>query len=131
METKFYQETTRKRSHLKEGAEKMQEQTQIGDKMKFDLDIGESEMLEVTAVVREKFPHVVYMEYKGRGGNVRKSTWERFESKLNEEQREIVHLIGRFNAFYGIEEPNTKTLYHGAWILLQGRRTRCSIHMEK
>lgn len=62
---------------------------------------------------------------------VRKSTWERFESKLNEEQREIVHLIGRFNAFYGIEEPNTKTLYHGAWILLQGRRTRCSIHMEK
>ena len=131
METKFYQETTRKRSHLKEGAEKMQEQTQIGDKMKFDLDIGESEMLEVTAVVREKFPHVVYMEYKGRGGNVRKSTWERFESKLNEEQREIVHLIGRFNAFYGIEEPNTKTLYHGAWILLQGRRTRCSIHMVK
>ena len=109
----------------------MQEQTQIGDKMKFDLDIGESEMLEGTAVVREKFPHVVYMEYKGRGGNVRKSTWERFESKLNEEQREIVHLIGRFNAFYGIEEPNTKTLYHGAWILLQGRRTRCSIHMEK
>lgn len=62
---------------------------------------------------------------------VRKSTWERFESKLNEEQREIVHLIGRFNAFYGIEEPNTKILYHGAWILLQGRRTRCSIHMEK
>lgn len=62
---------------------------------------------------------------------VRKSTWERFESKLNEEQREIVHLIGRFNAFYGIEEPNTKTLYHGAWLLLQGRRTRCSIHMEK
>ena len=47
METKFYQETTRKRSHLKEGAEKMQEQTQIGDKMKVDLDIGESEMLEV------------------------------------------------------------------------------------
>ena len=35
---------------------------------------------------------------------VRKSTWERFESKLNEEQREIVHLIGRFNAFYGIED---------------------------
>lgn len=32
----------------------MQEQTQIGDKMKFDLDIGESGMLEVTAVVREK-----------------------------------------------------------------------------
>ena len=26
----------------------MQEQTQIGDKMKFDLDIGESEMLEVS-----------------------------------------------------------------------------------
>ena len=25
----------------------MQEQTQIGDKMKVDLDIGESEMLEV------------------------------------------------------------------------------------
>ena len=49
----------------------MQEQTQIGDKMKFDLDIGESEMLEVTAVVREKFPHVVYMEYKGRGGKWR------------------------------------------------------------
>ena len=40
METKFYQETTRKRSHLKEGAEKMREQTQIGDKMKVDLDIG-------------------------------------------------------------------------------------------
>ena len=71
METMFYQETTRKRSHLKEGAEKMQEQTQIGDKMKFDLDIGESGMLEVTAVVREKFPHVVYMEYKGRGGKWR------------------------------------------------------------
>lgn len=62
---------------------------------------------------------------------VRVGTWENFESKLNEEQREIVHLIGRVNAFYGIEEPNTKTLYHGAWILLQGRRTRCSIHMEK
>ena len=42
---------------------------------------------------------------------VRVGTWENFESKLNEEQREIVHLIGRFNAFYGIEEPNTKTLY--------------------
>ena len=28
-------------------------------------------MLEVTAVVREKFPHVVYMEYKGRGGMLR------------------------------------------------------------
>ena len=27
---------------------------------------------------------------------VRKSTWERFESKLNEEQREIVHLIACF-----------------------------------
>lgn len=53
---------------------------------------------------------------------VRVGTWEDFESKLNEEQREIVHLIGRFNAFYGIEELNTKTLYHGAWILLQGRR---------
>ena len=62
---------------------------------------------------------------------VRVGTWENFESKLNEEQREIVHLIGRFNAFYGIEESNTKTLYHGAWILLQGRRTQCSIHMEK
>ena len=71
METKFYQETTRKRSHLKEGAEKMQEQTQIGDKMKVDLDIGESEMLEVTAVVREKFPYVVYMEYRGRSGKWR------------------------------------------------------------
>ena len=53
----------------------MQEQTQIGDKMKFDLDIGESEMLEVTAVVREKFPHVVYMEYKGRGGKWRPLSW--------------------------------------------------------
>lgn len=62
---------------------------------------------------------------------VRKSTWERFESKLNKEQQEIVHLIGRFNAFYGIEETNTKIQYHGAWILLQGRRTQCSIHMEK
>lgn len=62
---------------------------------------------------------------------VRVGTWENFESKLNEEQREIVHLIGRFNAFYGIEESNTKTLYHGAWVLLQGRRTQCSIHMEK
>lgn len=62
---------------------------------------------------------------------VRVGTWENFESKLNKEQQEIVHLIGRFNAFYGIEEPNTKTLYHGAWLLLQGRRTRCSIHTEK
>ena len=62
---------------------------------------------------------------------VRVGTWENFESKLNKEQQEIVSLIGRFNAFYGIEEPNTKTLYHGAWILLQGRRTQCSIHMEK
>lgn len=44
----------------------MREQTQIGDKMKVDLDIGESEMPEVTAVVREKFPYVVYMEYRGR-----------------------------------------------------------------
>lgn len=61
---------------------------------------------------------------------VRVGTWENFESKLNEEQREIVHLIGRFNAFYGIEESNTKTLYHGAWVLLQGRRTQCSISME-
>ena len=62
---------------------------------------------------------------------VRNATWENFESKLDEKQQEIVHLIGRFNAFYGIEEPNTKTLYHGAWVLLQGRRTRCSIHTEK
>ncbi len=62
---------------------------------------------------------------------VRAGTWENFESKLNKEQQEIVSLIGRFNAFYGIEEPNTKTLYHGAWLLLQGRRTRCSIDTEK
>lgn len=62
---------------------------------------------------------------------VRVGTWENFESKLDEEQQEIVSLIGRFNAFYGIEEPNTKTLYHGAWLLLQGRRTRCSIDTEK
>ncbi len=53
---------------------------------------------------------------------VRVGAWENFESGLNEEQRQIVSLIGRFNVFYGIEEPNTKTLYHGAWVLLQGRR---------
>lgn len=61
----------------------------------------------------------------------RTATWEGFEAKLSKEQQEIVRLIGRFNAFYDIEEPNTKTLYHGAWLLLQGRRTRCSIDTEK
>lgn len=60
-----------KRSHLREGAERLREQTQIGDRFHFDLDIGESELLEVTAIVREKYPHVVYMEYKGRGGKWR------------------------------------------------------------
>ena len=53
---------------------------------------------------------------------VRVGTWENFESGLNEEQRQIVSLIGRFNAFYGVEKPETKILYHGAWLLLQGRR---------
>ena len=71
MEKELFEVTTIKRSHLKEGAEKMREQTQIGDRMRLDLDIGESELLEVTAIVREKFPHVVYMEYKGRGGKWR------------------------------------------------------------
>ena len=57
-----------KRSHLKEGAEKLREQTQIGDRFHFDLDVGESSPMKVTAIVREKYPHVVYMEYKGRDG---------------------------------------------------------------
>ena len=62
---------------------------------------------------------------------VRRGNWENFERNLSEEQQEIVHLIGRFNAYYGIEEPNTKIQYHGAWNLLQGRRTECSIDLEK
>lgn len=57
-----------KRSHLKEGAEKLREQTQIGDRFHFDLDVGESSPMKVTAIVREKYSHVVYMEYKGRDG---------------------------------------------------------------
>lgn len=32
--------------------------------------------------------------------------------------------IGKFYAFYGLEEPNTEALYHGAWTLVQGRRKR-------
>ena len=62
---------------------------------------------------------------------VRRGTWESFERNLSKEQQEIVQLIGRFNAFYGIEEPNTKILYHGAWNLLQGRRTGCLTDLEK
>ena len=58
-------------SHLAQGTRNLREQAAIGDRFRLDLDIGESEMLEVTAVVREKFPHVVYMEYKGRGGKWR------------------------------------------------------------
>ena len=54
----------------------------------------------------------------------RTANWEGFEAKLSKEQQEIVRLIGKFNAFYGLEEPNTKTLYHGAWTLVQGRRKR-------
>ena len=62
---------------------------------------------------------------------VRRGNWECFERNLSKEQQEIVHLIGRFNAYYGIEEPNTKILYHGTWNLLQGRRTGCLIDLEK
>ncbi len=58
---------------------------------------------------------------------VRTGTWESFESKLNEHQQEVVRLIGKFNAFYGIEEPKTEFLYEGAWKLIEERRTRCSI----
>lgn len=46
---------------------------------------------------------------------VRKSTWERFESKLNKEQQEIVHLIGRFNAFMASRSrtPRSCITVHG------------------
>lgn len=54
----------------------------------------------------------------------RTATWETFEAKLSKEQQEIVRLIGKFYAFYGLEEPNTEALYHGAWTLVQGRRKR-------
>lgn len=111
----------------------------IGDRFRLDLDIGEEEPLKVTAILREKYPHVCYMEYRGRKnkwrplsmswGKLRKevartATWETFEAKLSKEQQEIVRLIGKFYAFYGLEEPNTEALYHGAWTLVQGRRKR-------
>jgi hypothetical protein len=38
----------------------------IGDRFRLDLDIGEEEPLKVTAILREKYPHVCYMEYRGR-----------------------------------------------------------------
>lgn len=108
----------------------------IGDRFRLDLDIGEEEPLKVTAILREKYPHVCYMEYRGQNGNswldgwnelkevARTATWETFEAKLSKEQQEIVRLIGKFYAFYGLEEPNTEALYHGAWTLVQGRRKR-------
>lgn len=40
----------------------------------------------------------------------RTATWETFEAKLSKEQQEIVRLIGKFYAFYGLEEPNTVDL---------------------
>lgn len=93
----------------------------IGDRFRLDLDIGEEEPLKVTAILREKYPHVCYMEYRGR-----KNKWRplSIEAKLSKEQQEIVRLIGKFYAFYGLEEPNTEALYHGAWTLVQGRRKR-------
>lgn len=115
----------------------------IGDRFRLDLDIGEEEPLKVTAILREKYPHVCYMEYRGRKNKWRPlsmswvklrmeilgwmagtATWETFEAKLSKEQQEIVRLIGKFYAFYGLEEPNTEALYHGAWTLVQGRRKR-------
>lgn len=99
----------------------------IGDRFRLDLDIGEEEPLKVTAILREKYPHVCYMEYSGWNELkevARTATWETFEAKLSKEQQEIVRLIGKFYAFYGLEEPNTEALYHGAWTLVQGRRKR-------
>lgn len=51
-------------------------------------------------------------------------TWSTEGGKISKEQQEIVRLIGKFYAFYGLEEPNTEALYHGAWTLVQGRRKR-------
>lgn len=59
---------------------------------------------------------------------VRTGTWESLESKLNVRQQKVVRLIGKFNVFYCIEEPNTKILFEGAWKLIEGRRTQCSIN---
>lgn len=108
-------------SHLAQGARNLKEQAMIGDRFRLDLDIGEEEPLKVTAILREKYPHVCYMEYRGR-----KNKWRplSIEAKLSKEQQEIVRLIGKFYAFYGLEEPNTEALYHGAWTLVQGRRKR-------
>lgn len=86
-------------SHLAQGARNLKEQAMIGDRFWLD---GWNELKEVA----------------------RTATWETFEAKLSKEQQEIVRLIGKFYAFYGLEEPNTEALYHGAWTLVQGRRKR-------
>lgn len=53
-------------SHLAQGARNLKEQAMIGDRFRLDLDIGEEEPFKVTAILREKYPHVCYMEYRGR-----------------------------------------------------------------
>lgn len=52
----------------------------------------------------------------------RTSTWETIMGRLDDDQKEIVNMMGLFTVLYGTEEPGTEDLYRGAYTLLERRK---------